>query len=112
MATYKKLASGKWQAQVARKGVRKAKNFNTKLEAKDWVTREEYMAGQATSATSTTLADALERYGREETPKKRGARWEHLRIARFLRDDAELVARPLSRLEASDFAAWLSLIHI
>lgn len=34
---------GRWRAQVARKGVRKSRIFETKREAQDWAARQEYL---------------------------------------------------------------------
>jgi len=36
MATFRKLPSGKWQAQIARNGIRKSSSFATRREAQDW----------------------------------------------------------------------------
>ena len=36
MASLRKNAAGKWEAQIARKGVRRGKTFDTKAEATKW----------------------------------------------------------------------------
>lgn len=88
MATIRKLANGKWQAQVARKGVRRSKSFDKKIDAKDWATIEErrILEGGAAEASKRTFADVLKRYAREVSPSKRGGRWEMIRIEKFCRD--------------------------
>jgi integrase len=105
MATFKKLASGKWQAQVARKGLRKSASFNTKREAQDWAARQEYLALNAPDIkNSYTLGDAFNRYAREETIKKRGVKWENLRLEGFQRH--AISQKLIVEITASDFALW------
>jgi len=105
MGTFKKLASGKWQAQIARNGVRKSASFATKREAQDWASRQEYLATQSPQEKNTyTVAQLFDRYARQETVKKRGARWETLRLERFAADS--LGAIRLASLTASDLADW------
>lgn len=105
MATYKKLPSGKWQAQIARNGVRKSASFNTKREAQDWAARHEYLAvTEETPKGKDTFAEVLLRYARDISPSKRGARWEIIQINRFAR--SELAKKQIASLRPSDFAAW------
>jgi len=63
--------------------------FKTKPEAKDWAARQEYLilSGGETAPTKRTLADLLRRYARDVSSKKRGARWEILRINKFCQSD-------------------------
>ncbi|KXJ55838.1 MAG: integrase [Thalassospira sp. Nap_22] len=88
MATIRKLANGKWQAQVARQGVRRSKSFEKKIDAKDWATIEErkIIEGGDVEASKRTFADILKRYAREVSPSKKGGRWEMIRIEKFCRD--------------------------
>jgi integrase len=55
-------------------------------------------------AERTSLAECLERYLAEETPRKKGARQETTLIGRWLRDP--LVHRPLTALRPADVARW------
>lgn len=105
MATFKKLATGKWQAQVARQGVRKARSFSTKQESRDWAARQEYLIslGEGT-ASCCELRDVFMRYSIEVSPTKRGARWEQIRLQRFCKD--RLADILLKDLKAADFADW------
>lgn len=105
MASIKKLKSGRWQAQVARGEIRKAKSFQTKQEAKDWAARLEYLAlkGELASAPGC-LRDIFDRYAREVSPKKRGARWEIIRFERLKKD--RLADVRLADLKPSHFADW------
>lgn len=105
MASFRKMAGGKWRAEIARKGTRQSKVFPTKQAAKDWAARQEYLILNAKPASETAIfRDVLERYAREVSPSKRGARWEILRIERFQRDD--IAAMKMADLQPSDFAAW------
>lgn len=105
MATFKKLPSGKWQAQIARNGIRRSSSFSTKREAQDWAAREEYLALNSEQPKSAaTLKDAFDRYAHEESPKRRGVRWERIRLQKLSRD--EIAQKRLSELQPSDFAKW------
>lgn len=106
MASIYKLPSGLWRAQVARAGVRASDSFPTKSAAQQWaVQREaEILALKRGELPKKTVRQALDRYAAEESPKKRGARWELLRIGAFKREP--WADRWLAALTASDIAAW------
>lgn len=74
-----------YRAQVAIKGVRKARSFRTKREAVAWASAlETEIRANAGKHSRHTLADALERYSAEVSIHKRGCRWEQIRIKAFL----------------------------
>ncbi|MEQ9347754.1 MAG: site-specific integrase [Thalassospira sp.] len=106
MATIRKLANGKWQAQVARHGARRSKTFDRKVEAKDWATIEErrILEGGSVEASKRTFADVLKRYAREVSPSKRGGRWEMIRIEKFCRDP--IANTLLSDLTPEEMGRW------
>ena len=105
MAAFRKLPSGKWQAQIARNGIRKSSSFATKREAQDWAARQEYLVTNAEPPqTKLTLKDAFDRYAREESPKRRGERWEVVRLERLSSD--KIADKRLADLEPADFAEW------
>ncbi len=108
MATFRKLSSGKWQAQIARNGIRKSASFATKREAQDWSARQEYLVTNAELPQSKLiLKDAFDRYAREESPKRRGERWEVVRLERLSSD--KIADKRLDDLEPADFAEWRDL---
>ncbi|MCG7623856.1 tyrosine-type recombinase/integrase [Epibacterium sp. Ofav1-8] len=104
MATFRKTKTG-WRAEVARAGVRASKVFPSKREAQDWASRKEYeiLNGSKISA-KMKLRDLFERYSREVSSKKRGYKWEALRLNRWGKSD--LGEKSLSELSPADFAAW------
>jgi hypothetical protein len=106
MAASRKLPSGKWQAQIARKGIRKSSSFATKREAQDWAAWQEYLATNAKTPQTEehTLKDAFDRYARQESPKHRGERWEVIRLGKLSAD--KFAEKRLSDLEPADFAQW------
>ena len=105
MASYKKLDSGKWQAQIARDGIRKSKSFITKQEAKDWSAREEYLILEGVKlGPNHTVRDLFQKYAREVSPKKRGCRWEQIRLEKFCLDT--LADKKLTSIVALDIADW------
>lgn len=105
MATFKKLDSGKWQAQVARKSIRSSKSFPTKQEAKDWAARQEFLILKGVKHGPRYLvSDLFQRYAREVSPNKRGAKWEQIRLEKFCKD--MLAEKLASEVSAADIADW------
>ncbi|WP_417252779.1 tyrosine-type recombinase/integrase [Castellaniella sp.] len=85
MASIQKTAQG-WRAQIKKKGVRDSRLFTTRREAVAWAAeREEQILDVATKPASEqhTLRDALRKYADDVSPKKRGERWEQIRLAAF-----------------------------
>ena len=105
MASFQKRL-GKWRAQVARGGVRQSATFLTKAQAAEWAAKVEagIRDGKLGLIPSKPFRDALDRYAKEVSPTKRGARWEKLRLALLGRDPLGAVLLP--DLKAADFAAW------
>lgn len=95
----------RWRALVAKGGVRKSKVLPTRREAQDWAARQEYTLTHAPEiASATPLADVLERYGREVSIKKKGARWEQIRLAKLAREP--MARKAISDVTATDIAEW------
>lgn len=104
MASITKHKNG-WRAHVARQGVRKSKLFDSKREAQDWAARQEYLILNGEKAAAREkLLHLFDRYAREVSPTKRGARWEQIRLEKLSRDS--LAQKRLGDLTAQDFASW------
>lgn len=104
MASFRKSGKG-WRAEVARKGVRMSQVFGTKTEAKEWAARQEYLIlNQEIVQSRRTFGEVLDRYAREVSPGKKGARWEQIRIEKLRKD--RIAQMTLSDLKPSDLAAW------
>lgn len=81
MAYIQKLkASGKWQAQIQRNGVRSSKSFDTKREAQAWAMEQEATAKRARAGGNKTFGDAVDKYKEDVSSKKDGAPWELRRL--------------------------------
>jgi len=105
VASFRRVAGNRWRAEVARSGRRSSKIFPTKQAAKDWAARQEYIILHAPPEKEATLfGDVLDRYAREVSPEKRGAKWETIRIERFRKDSFARIS--MANLVAADFAAW------
>ena len=90
MASFKKLNSGLWQAQVRLKKVRKSASFATKTEAKDWAAVEEYKIKTAKTVktpqiSQITVGELMKQYELEFSRKKGGYDWEQKQITRMLK---------------------------
>lgn len=108
MAWLRKLPSGKWSAQVARAGVRTSQSFPTKAAAQAWATtiEAEILAQKRGQIVRRSLRQALERYRDEESPKKKGAKFERDRINAMLTYGLDFVDKWLEDVSAADFGRW------
>ncbi len=111
MAYFRKLASGKWRAEVELAGVRETRGgFLTKREAAEWAGQQEadIRAGKAGKWPRRTLADAITRYRDEITPTKASAKAETLRLDAILRDHPALCGKLLVEVTPDDLGAWVA----
>ncbi len=110
MASYRKRQSGRWQAQIRRKGYRsQTRTFRTKAAAEAWVRSIEIEMDQGrfvpqNDAARTTLGELLERYRREVTLYKKGHIDESHRIRRLKRHD--LAQRYIGSIRGVDIALY------
>lgn len=101
---------GGWQAKIRRKGYEpQSHTFDTKADAERWARGIEHQMDRGVfvdsrEAERTTLAEALDRYEREVTPRKKGTKQERLRLALWRRDP--LAKRSLAKIRGADLAAW------
>lgn len=108
MASYRKLKSGNWFAELCVLKVRDSKGgFPTKGHAKEWVEfrTTEIRASKGQVSINRTMYQALERYKEEVTPSKKGAKWETTRINKFIRD-LPFVAKGLGDVDVTDISEW------
>lgn len=90
MASIRQLTSGKWQAQVRRRGFRPAVNsFKTKVEADRWARLLESEIDRGvfvdrSEAERVTIGELIDRYLAEITPLKKSARNDAQRL-KFLK---------------------------
>ena len=113
MAHIYKTTSG-WRAQVARLGVRQSQTFPTKAAAEAWARQVEsdLLARKRGALPKYTVLQALQKYGQDVSPKKRGHAWEVKRLALF--GAQPWAGKLLQDLKPGDMAAWrdLRLQHI
>jgi integrase len=105
MATFRKRNGG-WRAEVCIKGIRTSATFTTKREAQAWAAQEETRLREDSSGKvpNKPFRDLLDRYSREVSSAKRGARREQKMINVILRDPVAEVS--LRILAPTDIAAW------
>jgi len=110
MASIRRRGTGQYQARICIKGYPIAyQTFKTRKEALQWATEREQLLLQGLSdaqslAERMTLADALDRYGKEITPAKKSRVQEANRI-RYWKANA-LAALPLTKIRGSPLAAY------
>lgn len=97
-----------WQAKIRHKGYPpQSRTFGRKVDAEAWARQVEADMDRGVfvsrrEAESTTLREALERYAREVTPRKRGARQELCRVRQLL--EHPLSKRTLASIQGADIA--------
>lgn len=109
MAAPKQTAAGTWRIQIEVRGQREAATLPTKREANEWATRrktELLAVGSGRAGEVKTLQDAMDRYGREVSPSKRGELKEQLRLRAFAKHPAFPARRRLAELTPEHLAAW------
>jgi integrase len=85
-----------WRVELYKGGVRESGTFATKQQAAAWALhREAELIGAR--LPEHTVKEALQRYAREVSPKKKGERWEILRLALLERDKLAAVRLPALR---------------
>ncbi len=96
----------RWRADVKRSGVRKSKTFKTKNDATLWGIEQERILDSADGdyLPGYTMSDCFERYAREESPKKRGERWEVVRLNKLSRGMLGPIV--VSTLSVADMERW------
>jgi len=104
MASIRKLKTGV-RDEVCVNGLRESRVFDSVKRAKVWAAmRETELRHDPHQANGKNVGDALKKYAKEVTPKRRGARWELLRlnlIARY-----PLASVKLEDLKPSHVAKW------
>jgi integrase len=99
------MANGKWRAEVVKHGKRSSKVLATKTAAKDWAAGEEYaIANSDRIAAEGELLSLIERYSRERSSQKKGARWEQIRLNALTREAIAKIR--IADIKASDIATW------
>jgi integrase len=106
VATFEKRGK-KWRVQIMVEGVRKSSTFSTKAHALQWSIEQEALIKTGTITTgSKTLFDALERYGQQVSPTKRGCRWEQVRLKAFV-ELLPFTHQHLDRISPSHVTDWM-----
>jgi integrase len=109
MATLRKLATGNWQAQIRRKGLKPVvKTFKSKQDAEQWARLIESeidkgMFQDRSAAENTTVSEIIDRYLEEVTPTKKSAKSEIYRL-KFIK--THLGAFSLARLQNKHITAY------
>lgn len=108
MASFSRLASKKWRAQIDKRGVRMSATFLTKAEAQEWATREEAEIERVRHGgfPRKTVGELWGRYADEVSPRKAGRKFEVDRLNAFTRDFPWLARKIVSEVAAADITRW------
>jgi integrase len=104
MASIRKRGD-KWRVEIRTKSFYKTKSFLHKETAVKWARDIEVSLERQESPGGLKLVrDAIGKYLKEFTPKKKGARWERVRLTKFL--TYPICNKRLSDVKPSDFSDW------
>lgn len=98
-----------FRAQLCVNKHRESAIFRTKREATIWAAaRETELRAQAKASPGErfTFADALDKYVKEVSPRKRGHRWEAVRVAAMLNDPFLPTRERVGNLTTAQLLAW------
>jgi integrase len=109
MPSFQKTPTG-IRVQLEEKGKRASKTLPTMREARDWArdkTAELLAEVDGRKGLGKTLLEAMRRFADEESPKRRGERWEVVRLKAFEGESHSLpIAKPLEHVNDDDIRAW------
>lgn len=107
MPTFSQLPSGKWRAQVRRRGLYRNGTFDTKREARDWATAVESQAnhiaasGFAPVPRAATVGDLIDKYN--ESIVKAHGRTKEATLAMLTREIGSIKLLDLNAVVLRDF---------
>lgn len=110
MATIEQRPNGTWRTKIRKKGYPSlSASFDTKAEAQRWASEIEGDMSRkrfvdTREAESTTLKQALERYEREVSAQKKGARQEKTRIKTWA--ESKYGTKSMAEIRSSDLAEY------
>lgn len=113
MASIKQLASGLWQAQIAKRGVRDSASRTSKVAVRNWANAREaeieaeYLAGKSgvRSSAGVSVGDLFKLYLEMEGGNTDSAKWNTLRINKWL--FSPLAALPLANVTPHRVNEWI-----
>jgi len=105
-----------WRVTIRRRGQYLSATFDTRTEAVTWAVEAEaqIIKGADASGVSKELQVAVEgepatvalrRYANEVSTRKRGVRWEQIRIEAMIRND-DVFKKPIVAISGADIAEW------
>ncbi len=104
MATISKRTNG-WRAQVRRKGISRSATFHKKIDAQQWALKiETEIDSGKFDVPDMTFSELIDKYLKEVTIHKKGARHETLRLLRLC--DMDIGSVKLINLSENDFIKW------
>jgi len=103
MASFRKLKTG-WRAEVCKNNIRDSRMFDTKSAAMSWALEREKEIKEGKEARNETGPDIFDRYLKEVSLKKKGHKWERLRLLKFI--DHPLFDRPASEITSDHITKW------
>lgn len=101
-----------WRIQVMFDGKRYSTTHDTEKQAQEWAARkllelkDKAKREESGELPEHTYEEAIKTYLEHVTVKKKGVRWETLRLNKLMRDNQWLVNKPLLKLTKMDFTKY------
>jgi hypothetical protein len=104
MAYFRKLADGRWRAEVERHGHRASKVEKTKRDAQAWALKKEHELDKLKGSNGKTLGQAVADYLKTVSTTKSNPKWERHRFDAFM---AHFGAEtPLAAITSVEIGKW------
>lgn len=105
MAYVRKLANGKWRAEVQKEGHRQSAVWETKQQANEWAKKKEaLLLVEVKKKEVHTFEEAVTRYVTSVSVDKAGHRLENIRLKRLLNEFGK--TKPIAEITKVDIANW------
>lgn len=106
---YIRQVGNKFRVEIEKLGIRESQMFVTRAEGKAWGAARELeieRGANARQGVGVTLHEAIDRFVMDECPKRRGDRWERVRLERIKR---EMPDKRLDKVTADDITVWRNM---
>jgi integrase len=101
-----------WRIQFMYDGARYSSTHDTEKQAQEWAARkilevkDKARRAESGELPEHTYREAIQLYMQHVTVKKKGVRWETLRLNKLMRENPHLVDKQLSKLTKHDFTNY------
>ena len=104
--SFRRTKSGRWEVFLMIEGSRKTATFGSKRECQMWVAEQTH---KGLGNYKWRLEDLAKRYAEEVSPKKKGGRWEVIRLNALSESFPKLFNKRLDNISREDLEAMIAV---